>query len=335
MKAVRFNSPGNPVAVLTAGDIPQPVPAHGQVLVRMLASPINPSDLMFIRGQYTLQPECPATPGFEGVGIVEQSGGGLRGRLFRGKRVVVLNGRGGNWAEYTVVPSAQVIPISSSLSVEQAATFFVNPATAWVMTREVLKVPQGEWLVQTAAASSLGKMIVRLGRHCGFRTLNIVRREAHAEQLRALGADHVEVSDGSESSQASLASRLRSICGASGVRFAVDAVGGPLGSAVIQSLGPAGRMLAFGTLSGLPLKFSPRTLMTVGSSVEGFWLGNFMAQKGLLFKLGLVRTLTNLIHQNVLSTEIGGIWNLDDLQAAVTAAEDSQVQGKCLLQFPR
>ncbi|MEI7702445.1 MAG: alcohol dehydrogenase catalytic domain-containing protein, partial [Planctomycetia bacterium] len=79
MKAVRFNSPGNPAVVLTAGDIPQPVPADGQVLVRMLASPINPSDLMFIRGQYTLQPECPATPGFEGVGIVEQSGGGLRG----------------------------------------------------------------------------------------------------------------------------------------------------------------------------------------------------------------------------------------------------------------
>ena len=335
MKAVRFNSPGTPASVLTADDIPKPVAAHGQVLVRMLASPINPSDLMFVRGEYTLQAECPATPGFEGVGIVEQSGGGLRGRLFLGKRVVVLNSRGGNWAEYTVVPATQVIPISGSLSVEQAATFFVNPATAWVMTREVLKVPQGEWLVQTAAASSLGRMIIRLGRHCGFRTLNIVRREAQAEQLRALGADHVEVSDGSEASQAALAARLRSICGASGVRFAVDAVGGPLGSAVIQSLGPAGRMLAFGTLSGLPLKFSPRTLMTVGSSVEGFWLGNFMAQKGLLFKLGLVRTLTKLIHQNVLSTEIGGIWNLEDVRAAVTAAEDSQVHGKCLLQFPR
>ena len=193
----------------------------------------------------------------------------------------------------------------------------------------------GAWLVQTAAASSLGTMIVRLGRHCGFRTLNIVRREAQAAQLRALGADHVEVSDGSEGSEAALASRLRSICGASGVQFAVDAVGGPLGSAVIQSLGPAGRMLAFGTLSGLPLKFSPRTLMTVGSSVEGFWLGNFMARQGLLFKLGLVRRLTNLIQQNVLSTEIGGTWAPQDIQAAVTAAEDSQVHGKCLLQFSR
>lgn len=332
IKAVQFAAPGIPADVLQVRGLPQPQPGPGEVLVRMLVSPVNPSDLMFIRGQYTLSAACPAVPGFEGVGIVQASGGGLRGRLFVGRRVVVLNPRGGNWAEYAVVPATNVIPISSALSDQQAATFFVNPATAWVMTREVLQVPAGQWLVQTAAASVLGRMVVRLGRVCGFRTFCIVRRAAQADELKALGADHVEVCT-DETSIASLADRIRAVTGQGGARFAIDAVGGPLGSAVLSSLGRKGRMLAYGTLSGQPLSFHPRTLMTVGSSVEGFWLGNFIAEKSLLFRLSLVRRLTNLIRSGVLQTDIAGEWGLDDVRTAVLSAEDSSVPGKCLLRI--
>lgn len=332
MKAVRFASPGSPGEVLTTESIEKPRPAYGEVLVRMLAAPVNPSDLMFVRGHYTIPAQCPATPGFEGVGVVEDSGGGLKGRLFRGKRVVVLNKKGGNWAQYAVVPAGQVIPISGSLSLEQAATFFVNPATAWVMTREVLKVPQGAWLLQTAAGSALGRMIIRLGKHCGFRTLNVVRRSSTAEELRRLGADHVEVFDDSID-PAALTDRIRAVVGPEGLKYAVDAVGGETGSAVIRSLGLDGRMLAFGTLSGQPLQFSPRTLMTVESRVEGFWLGNFMNKTGLLFKLGLVRKLTNLIQSGVLSSEIAQTFSLDDVRQAVMSAEDSSKLGKTLLRI--
>jgi NADPH:quinone reductase-like Zn-dependent oxidoreductase len=296
----------------------------------MLASPVNPSDLMYIRGHYTVPPVCPAVPGFEGVGIVEASGGGWRGKLFTGRRVVVLNRAGGNWSEYAIVPDQQVVPVSSDLSDEQAACFFVNPATAWVMTREVLKVPANAWLLQTAAGSALGRMIIRLGKLSGFRTLNIVRREAQAAELRQLGADAVLVCD-SDTAAAELTDRIRSVVGGNGLLYAVDAVGGAVGSAVIRSLGPGGRMLAYGTLSGQPFSFSPRTLMTVGSSVEGFWLGNFMQQRGLLFRLGLVRRLTRLIRSGILSTQIAGTWPLDQAATAVRAAEDSTVAGKCLL----
>jgi NADPH2:quinone reductase len=333
MKAVRFQKPGEPSQVLNCAQADKPIPGPGEVLVKMLASPVNPSDLMFVRGQYTVPAQCPATPGFEGVGIVESSGGGVRGRLFRGKRVAALNQRGGNWSEYAVIPDQQVIPISSSLSLDQAATFFVNPATAWVMTREVLKVPPGAWLAQTAAGSSLGRMIIRLGRHAGFRTFNIVRRQNQVDELRRLGGDHVEVIEGSQSADELLARRTRDVIGDSGVLYAVDAVGGSTGSAVIQSLGRGGRMLAFGTLSGEPLSFSPRTLMTVGSSVEGFWLGNFMKTKGLLFKLRLVRRLTALIRSGVLSSEIAATYTLDQISEAVRSAEDSSRSGKTLLRI--
>src|SRR5262245_42797473 len=84
MKAIIFEQPGDPRQVLQLRDVPPPAPPPGHVLVRMIASPINPSDLIFITGMYGVKPVLPATPGFEGVGVVERSGGGLLGWLRRG-----------------------------------------------------------------------------------------------------------------------------------------------------------------------------------------------------------------------------------------------------------
>jgi NADPH2:quinone reductase len=335
MNTIQFQQPGDPATVLKTVNLERPVPRPGEVLVRMLATPINPSDLMYIRGRYTVPAHCPATPGFEGVGIVEASGGGLRGRLMKNRRVVVLNRRGGNWAEYAVVPATEVIPVSSSISIEQAATFFVNPATAWVMTREVLKVPQGQWLIQTAAGSALGRMIIRLGRDRGFRTFNIVRRESQAEELRRLGADHVEVFDESKNTPEKLNASIRKTISVAGLGagFVIDAVGGATGSALVQCLGQKGRMLTYGTLSNEPIEFSPRVLMTTSASVEGFWLGSYMSNVSLLFKLRLVHRLTTLIQSGVLSTEIAQSFSLDQITDAVKAAEDSSVPGKILLRI--
>ena len=137
MQVVRFEQCGPPADVLSLQEQPVPHPAPGEVRVRMLASPINPSDLMFVQGAYGQQPALPATPGFEGVGIVETSGGGLLGKLLTDKRVAVLNRAGGNWAEQVVVPAKQIVPLSRKLSIEQAATFFVNPMSAVVMTEQI------------------------------------------------------------------------------------------------------------------------------------------------------------------------------------------------------
>lgn len=333
MKCIQFAAPGEPAAVLRCVETERPEPRRGEVLVRMLASPVNPSDLMFVRGRYTVAARCPATPGFEGVGVVEQSGGGLRGALFRGRRVVVLNGVGGNWAEYACVPADQVIPVGGQLSDEQAATFFVNPATAWVMTQEVLRVPRQAWLVQTAAASALGRMIVRLGRHCGFRTFNLVRNPARVDELRALGADHVMVFDGATNDVAQLQAELHRVTGSSEIQQAIDAVGGATGTALVQCLGQRGRLLVYGTLSNQPLSFSPRTLMTVGSSVEGFWLGNYMRSVSLPFKLRLIRRLTRLIQQGVLASRVRQSCSLEQIAEAVSMAEDSTLDGKVLLKM--
>ena len=102
MNAAVFDRFGPPQEVLQVRDMPKPEPRRGEVLVRMLASPINPSDIMYVEGRYTIKPELPATPGFEGVGVVEANGGGILGWLRKGNRVAVINGERGNWADYTV-----------------------------------------------------------------------------------------------------------------------------------------------------------------------------------------------------------------------------------------
>src|SRR5437763_10031223 len=111
MKAAVFDRFGIPEEVLHIRDLPTPEPGRNQVRVRMTASPINPSDLLVVRGRYGVLPTLPATPGFEGVGIVDKAGPGLLGRWALGKRVAAINSRGGNWADYAVIPARQARPI--------------------------------------------------------------------------------------------------------------------------------------------------------------------------------------------------------------------------------
>src|SRR5579875_3255851 len=107
MRAAVFEEFGEPTEVLRVCDVPDPHPGPGEVRVRMIMSPVNPSDLLVVRGRYGVLPPLPATPGFEGGGVVDEVGPGLLGRLVKGRRVVAINGAGGNWAEYAVIPAKQ------------------------------------------------------------------------------------------------------------------------------------------------------------------------------------------------------------------------------------
>lgn len=328
MKAAVFDRPGPPDEVLAVRNAPTPSPGRGEVLVRMLASPVNPSDLLYVRGQYSLKPSYPATPGFEGVGVVESSGGGLFGKYLRGKRVAVLGGRTGNWAEYAIAKAKQCVPVPSDLSDEQAATFFVNPATAYLLTREVLAAPSGGWLLQTAAGSELGKMVIRLGKEYGFRTINVVRRREQVAELQALGADHVLVeSDGP------LPEQVRSAVGVDGVPCVMDAVGGETGTQAVRCLSAGGKAVLYGVLSGEPLALDPRFLITGSKSVRGFWLGDFVQSKPLLKKLRLVRKLGKLIRTGVLKSDIAATFPLDRVADAVRQAAAPGKGGKVLLRI--
>lgn len=333
MRAAVYSEFGEPARVLSIREVESPRPGRGEVRVRMLASPVNPSDLMTVRGVYGQKPKLPAVPGYEGVGIVEESNAGLLGRFLKGKRVAVLNKTGGNWSEQVVLPAKQAIPLPADLPLEQAASFFVNPATAWVMTREVLRVPRRHQLLQTAAASALGKMVIRLGKRCGFFTLNVVRRPEQVDELKRIGADEVIVFDPARQPSEALRESVAKATGGCGVRYAIDPVGGAMASALIPCLDDEGRLLFFGSLSDDPVVFAQRHLMSTGARLEGFWLSRYMNTLGLVGKLRLVGKLKSLIRSGVLATDTGEAFPLEQVASAVSAAEQPGRSGKVLLRM--
>lgn len=328
MKAAVFERFGDPSQMLQVRERPDPHPGPGQVRVRMILSPMNPSDMMVVEGRYGVLPTLPATPGFEGVGVVDEVGPGLLGRYVKGKRVVVINSEGGNWAEFAVIPARQARPVPDDIPDEQAATYLVNPATVLAMVRHLLAVPKGEWLLQSAAGSTLGRMIINLGKHDGFKTLNVVRRHEAVDELKKLGGDAVI-----SSSDGPIEEQVMRITGGKGVRYAVDPVGGQTGTGVFRSLGENGRLILYGTLSAEPIEIDPRLVISGPRSVEGFWLGHWLRQRSIPSALLLFREIASLIRQGVLRSEIGRVYPLADIQAAAREAATIARQGKVLLKL--
>lgn len=327
MKAVVFETFGEPAEVLQVREVPKPVPGPGQVRVRMIATPVNPSDLLVVRGRYGVLPTLPATPGFEGVGVVDEVGPGLLGRLVKGKRVAAINDRGGNWAEYAVIPARQARPLPADIPDEQAASFFVNPATVIALVRHVLEVPRGEWLLQSAANSNLGRMAIRLARHDGIRTVNVVRRADQVADLKAIGADEVIVA-----SDRSLEEHVRALVGGEGVGWAMDPVGGAIGTGVLRSLRPGGKIAVYGSLTEEPLLVSSRQLIARRAQLEGFWLGHWIRDLSIPRKLLLFREIAQLLRAGILTTDPGRRFGLPEIVAAVAAAEAGGRHAKVLIQ---
>ena len=292
MKAAVFEKFGDPARELGVREVADPRPGPGEVRVRMKLSPVNPSDLLVVEGRYGVLPKLPATPGFEGVGVVDEVGPGLIGRYVQGKRVVAINSNGGNWADYAVIPARYARPIPADISDEQAATFFVNPATVLALARHVLAVPAGAWLLQSAAGSNLGRMIIKLGRHDGFKTLNVVRRREAVDALKSLGGDAVISSE-----DGPIDEQVRRVAGGEPVRFAVDPVGGEMGTQMLRSLSGGGRLVLFGTLSGEPIQVDSRLIISGPRTVEGFWLGHWMRQRSIPASLLLFREIAALIRR--------------------------------------
>ncbi|HYI00956.1 zinc-binding dehydrogenase [Hyalangium sp.] len=251
-------------------ELPVPKPGPGQVLVRVAAAPINPSDLMFVRGLYGVKKPLPAVPGFEGSGKVVAAGS-LAGRLLVGRRVgcVPLPTMNGTWAEYVVAPMGQCIPLLPRINDEQGASFFVNPFSAWALMDQARR-GKHRALVQSAAASTLGRMLLKLAQKEKLPIVNVVRRAEQEELLRKLGAEHVV-----NSSEPEFEERLRLRCQELGVSLAFDAVAGPMTGHLARALVDGGTVIVYGGLSEQECRIHPQEFIFHGKKLEGFWLSDF------------------------------------------------------------
>jgi len=356
MKSARVHAFTDDPGDIRIEDVPVPEPGAGEVRVRMLLSPVLPSDLYFAGGTYYralerviwnqgrptsdapvyFDPErttpCPVPPyalGREGVGIVEKCGSGFLAKRLLGKRVAVAGGPpNGTWQESVVVNAKRAVVVPDRIDDEQAAMFLANPISACALVRDVLRVPRGAWLLLTAAGSTLGKGIVRMGRRDGFRTICVVRSDANTEQLRALGADVVV-----DTSRDDLVAEVARITGGRGVRYALDCVGGELAADVVRCLGLGGHLVLYGTLATGPIPVAVRDLMMPMARVSGFYLGNWLSQQSPLKMLGLLRTVRKLALEGVFETQVTDTFPLDEVSRAVTTAIAPGRTGKVMLRI--
>jgi NADPH:quinone reductase-like Zn-dependent oxidoreductase len=307
---------------------PVPKPGKDEVLVKVAASPINPSDLAFLIGQYGFNNPPPVVPGGEGSGRVVAVGPGAMGRFFLGKRVACLsNGkRDGIWAEYVVASTkGGAFPLNDSVSLEQGAMSIINPLTASAFL-EITKAGGHKAIVLTAAASSLGQMVNRLGRSEGVQVINVVRRETQVDLLKAQGADVVL-----NSNEGDFDGLLHDACHQYDARLAFDAVAGPITGRLLEALPKNSTITVYSCLSHQAPQTHVDQIVFQGKTITGFWLGPWLSSnKNLLQILLLWRGSQKLIETD-LKSEIRARYAFQDAKEAVQEYASHMTGGKVLL----
>ncbi|MCS6920011.1 MAG: zinc-binding dehydrogenase [Fimbriimonadales bacterium] len=305
---------------------PVPKPERGLVLVKMRAAPINPSDLMFLKGFYGVQKPLPVVPGWEGMGRVAATGDDWLSRQLLGKRVACAapNQHDGTWAEYMLTSATRCVPLSDAIPDEQGAMLIVNPLTAWALM-DIARKDGKRAFVQTAAASALGRMLLRLSQHFGLEGIHIVRREEQVELLRSMGAAHVLNSETPD-----FDARLRELCRQLDARIAFEAVSGMLAARVLKAMPEGSRLILYGALSESPLMADPRDLIFQRKRVEGFWLADWLSGRSVIGQLKLGKQIQNALG-DLLHSEVAARYPLSEVHRALHDYQQSMTAGKRLI----
>ncbi len=323
MKAILQDKPGGK---LYLKDIPIPEPGKGEVLVKMSFSPLNPSDLSFLQGSYAGSPDYPVVPGLEGSGTVVRSGQGIIARSRVGKRVActVTAHNTGTWAEYMVTSAYRTIILDKDINDEQGSMLLVNPLTA-VSFIEIARKHKHAAMVNNAAASSLGKMLLELCRKNDIKLINIVAREAQYDTLKKLGAENVLISSsqGFENELARLSEKL-------GARLFFDAVGGEQAEIMLRTSPPGSTIIIYAKLSESNISLDPRLLLQEDKTISGFYLGNYIAGKSILRNLRLIGKAKGLLSGDF-NIQVSAKFPMEKIDEALDHYRENMSAGKVLL----
>ncbi len=308
---------------------PVPKPGKNEVLVKVAFAPINPSDLATLTGYYGFKNPTPIVPGGEGSGEVVAAGPGVMASYFLGKNVACTGwGTGGGvWSEY-VVKSVKggVLSLNKSVSLEQGAMSFINPLTASAFI-DISKKGEHKAILLTAAASSLGQKVNRLGRSEGIQIINVVRRDAQVNLLKAQGADLVLNSTDEEFEQ-----QLHDVCHQTNTHLAFDAVAGPLTGQLLKAMPQNSRVVVFSALSKQAIQVSPGILIFENKRIDNFWLGPWISQQSLL-KTMMMWKRTQKQMSNHLKSEIRKIYPIQEVKEAIQDYKGQMTGGKILLRM--
>lgn len=312
-----------PDELIEAVEFATPELKEGEVLLELLAAPINPSDVLTITGGYGILPPLPAFAGNEGVGRVAVHGPGVSKPPI-GQTVLLPVGTG-TWSTHMVAEAAKLVPLPNDADPIQLSMITINPPTAALMLSEFVDLQPGDWIIQNAANSGVGYYLVQLAKLRGFKTVNIVRRESLIAPLKAEGADVVIV-DGEK-----LAKRVAEATGGAAIKLGIDAVGGSACARLGECLAPEGTLVNYGMMSGEPCHLSAGMLVFKDVRVRGFWLAKWFRSASREEQQKLYGELTALIVQGKLRAPVHQTYSVKDIKQAVAKAAQGERDGKVIV----
>ena len=260
-----------PQDVIEAVSFDKPSLKEGQVLLEMLAAPINPSDVLTLTGQYGILPPLPAVGGNEGVAKVVELGLGVT-HLELGQTVLLPMGIG-TWSTHMVAEAKSLVSLPNGVDPVQLSMITINPPTASLMLSEFVDLNEGDWVIQNAANSGVGSYLIALAKLRGIKTVNVVRRESLVAPMLAAGADVVLV-DGFVD-DLSLAKRVSAATKGASIKLGIDAVGGNATNRIGETLCEGATLVNYGAMSGEACALAPTIIIFKDITVRGFWLAKW------------------------------------------------------------
>ena len=323
MKQVLLDRYGQPEDGLRCAEVPDVgAPGAGEVVFDVLAFPINPADISFCRGTYRLRPELPATPGAECVGRVTAVGAGVT-HVKPGELVINLQRE--NWTQQRRVTGDDVIAVSDGIDIQQAAMLRINPATALLLLTDIVALKPGDWIIQNVANSAVGRLVIRLARPRGVKTVNVVRRESLFGELKALGADACMV-DGPD-----LAEAVKTHTRGAPIRLGLDAVSGRATARLSACLAEGAVVCNYGSMTGEDPVMSRTALISGGQTLVGFILGRGLATRSLEQIRAIYADLGQQVAKGNLSAPVEMVYPIEDIKEAVAHAQRGERSGKILV----
>jgi NADPH:quinone reductase-like Zn-dependent oxidoreductase len=265
MKALQFSTFGAPAEVVEVVQAPDPGdPGANEALVVVEYAPINNSDLLTIRGWYGVRPDLPSGAGNEGVGRILAVGAGID-HLHVGDRVVI-SARRSTWRERILLPASDLFPLPVGADPQQLSMLSINPPTAALLLSEYVALAPGDWVIQDAGNSGVGRAVIAFARERGLRTASLVRRPALIDELLAAGGD-VALVEGAE-----VAAAVARVTSDARITFAIDGVGGESTRFLASCLAPGGLVVVYSAASGRPGLVNPLDIIFRDIGIRGFWL---------------------------------------------------------------
>ena len=325
INAAVYETHGNPADVLQVESRPWPTPAPGEVIVKMRAAPINPADLNQIEGKYPVRAELPATPGFEGAGIVLDVGADVKG-LTSGA-LVILPHNVGTWRDAVAVKTDELVVIPADIKPVHAAMLKINPMTAWRLLHDYVDLARGDWLIQNAANSAAGRAVIQIARELGYKTVNVVRRSELIDELRAEGGDIVLVDS------QNLRREVQDAIGGPSIRLGLNAVGGESALRLANCLAPGSTLVTFGAMSLQPLKIPNGLLIFKDLRFRGIWINKWYDNATPAQRMEAFQRLFEMAKRGLLQTKVEKAYPLSEAKTAVAHAARGQRSGKIIFEF--